>query len=300
MKPDHKKRRSKKRKKGCCKAHEKRRRNGGKALKSRFKAMLKAAEGFLKGHPGYRQIKCALVSRIMVKGYDCSIRGMVEGYNSRPGLSKKAGLGRTPSRSWPHKRMGLIPMDPLDAPVLFTAGKMARRTLIVDSSHHTYSRYVGASDPKKGTYYKLDTVKHHALMTSSGRMVASIVTDGNTGDSPVPALLCAKAPHGRGYLLGDPAYCPTENCRLAVLLGRMPCLLPRKNCSGHGFSAWARMLKWHKEHPGSFYKAYGRRSLVESGFTAVKGHFGHAVRCVTLEMQRRELAITSICRNLFV
>ena len=57
MKPDHKKRRSKRRKKGCCKAHEKRRRNGGKALKSRFKAMLKAAEEFLKGHPGYRQIK---------------------------------------------------------------------------------------------------------------------------------------------------------------------------------------------------------------------------------------------------
>ena len=57
MKPDHEKRRSKRRKKGCCKAHEKRRRNGGKALKSRFKAMLKAAEEFLKGHPGYRQIK---------------------------------------------------------------------------------------------------------------------------------------------------------------------------------------------------------------------------------------------------
>ena len=32
-------------------------------------------------------------------------------------------------------------MDPLDALVLFTAGKMARRTLIVDSSHHTYNRY---------------------------------------------------------------------------------------------------------------------------------------------------------------
>ena len=28
-------------------------------------------------------------------------------------------------------------MDPLDALVLFTAGNMARRTLIVDSSHHT-------------------------------------------------------------------------------------------------------------------------------------------------------------------
>ena len=60
------------------------------------------------------------------------------------------------------------------------------------------------------------------------------------------------------------------------------------------------MLKWHKKHPGSFYKAYGKRNLVESGFSAVKGHFGRVVRCVTLEMQRRELAIMSICRNLFV
>ena len=62
MKPDHKKRRSKKHKKRYCKAHEKKRRNSGKAFKSRFKAMLKAAEEFLKGHPQYRQIKCALVS----------------------------------------------------------------------------------------------------------------------------------------------------------------------------------------------------------------------------------------------
>ena len=62
MKPDHKKRRSKKHKKGYCKAHEKKRRNSGKAFKSRFKAMLKAVEEFLKGHPRYRQIKCALVS----------------------------------------------------------------------------------------------------------------------------------------------------------------------------------------------------------------------------------------------
>ena len=75
-----------------------------------------------------------------MKRYDCSIRGMVEEYNSRPGLSKKVGLGRTPSKSWLHKQMGPIPMDLLDALALFTAGKMARRTLIVDSSHHTYNR----------------------------------------------------------------------------------------------------------------------------------------------------------------
>ena len=106
MKPDHKKRRSKKRKKGYCKAYKKKRKNSDKALKSRFKAMLKAAEEFLKGHPGYRQIKCALASRIMMKRYDRSIRGMVEEYNSRPGLSKKVGLGRTPSKSWLHKQRG--------------------------------------------------------------------------------------------------------------------------------------------------------------------------------------------------
>ena len=41
-------------------------------------------------------------------------------------------------------------------------------------------------------------------MTPSGRIVASVVTDGNTGNSPVLALLCAMAPHGRGYLRHDP------------------------------------------------------------------------------------------------
>ena len=127
MKPDHKKGRSKKHKKGYCKAHERKRRNSGKTFKSRFKVMFKVVEEFLKGYPRYKQIKCTLVSWIMMKRFDCDIREMVEEYNSRHGLPKKVGLGRIPSKSWLHKQMGLIPMDLLDALVLFTAGKMARK-----------------------------------------------------------------------------------------------------------------------------------------------------------------------------
>ena len=57
-------------------------------------------------------------------------------------------------------------------------------------------------------------------------------------------------------------------------------------------SAWAEMVRLWKEHPGRFYKAYKTRSSI------IKGRFAYCVRSVTLEMQKRELAIVSICRNI--
>ena len=62
---------------------------------------------------------------------------------------------------------------------------------------------------------------------------------------------------------------------------------------------WGRMLAWCRDRPGEFYRTYGRRNTIESCFSAVKDRFNSRIRSVTLEMQRREIAIMSICRNLF-
>ena len=154
-------------------------------------------------------------------------------------------------------------------------------------------------DIRCGGFYRKATVKHHALITDSCGMVAVVVTDGNTGDSPAPARLCARAPHGERYLLGDSAYRSRKSCRLAASIGRQPCFRPKKGFAAHGMSEWGRMLAWCRDHPGGFYRTHGRRNTIESCFSAIKDRFNFRVRSVTLEMQRREIAIMSICRNLF-
>ena len=58
------------------------------------------------------------------------------------------------------------------------------------------------------------------------------------------------------------------------------------------------MVRLWREHPGRFYKVYLTRSSIEACFSAIKGRFTYCVRSVTPEMQKRELAIMTICRNI--
>ena len=94
--------------------------------------------------------------------------------------------------------MKRIPVSLLGSLMRFTAGDNARRTLPVGSARYTFNRYVLAEDAKRGEFYRKATVKHHALITDSCMIVAAVVTDGNAGDSPAPARLCTRAPHGEG------------------------------------------------------------------------------------------------------
>ncbi len=195
--------------------------------------------------------------------------------------------------------MKRIPLDLPDSLPRFTAGGDARRTLSADSTRYTFNRYVLVEDAKRGKLYRKATVKHHALITDSCRMAVVVVTDGNAGNSPAPTRLCARAPRGGGgYLLGDSAYCSGESCRLAASIGRQPRFRPKKGFVARGMGEWGRMLARCRDRPGGFYRTYGRRNTVEGRFSAIKDRFNFRVRSVTPEMQRREIAIMSICRNL--
>ncbi len=89
-----------------------------------------------------------------------------------------------------------------------------------------------------------------------------------------------------------------EELRLAASIGRQPCFRPKKYFVARGMSKWGRMLVWCRDHSGGFYRTYGRRNTIESCFSAIKDRFNFRIRSVTLEMQRCEIAILSICRNL--
>ena len=142
-----------------------------------------------------------------------------------------------------------------------------------------------------------DACRRHELASPNGRVLALVVADGAAPGAVVFAELCSGMPEGSCSALGGRAYCSEENCALAVQVGRDPYFEPKKSYRGNGVSARAKMVRLWKEHPGRFYKVYGARSTIGACFPAIKGRFAYCVRSVTPEMQKRELAVVSICRN---
>ena len=316
MKPDNKKRRSKPRRPpGYYGKWERKQIVKARDLKMNIKKIKKRVKKYMKAHPEHGHLTTVVVLGIMMKRYGFSLRRMIGELQHRRGSRKAAGLKRVPSKSWLHKWLHRLPMDLLYDLILFTAGKAAYGTFSVDSTHHQFNRYVlvedagaekranakgrkaGKSGVPKGQKWVANTCKHHALISPDGTVLASMVTDGNTADSTMFERLCAKIPNGSGPALGDSAYCSSANCDAAVAKGRDPYFEPKKNYTGKGTSDWAKMVKFWKEYPGRFYKVYKARTTVEAVFSAIKGQFAYCVRSVTLHMQKRELAIVSICQN---
>ena len=328
MKPDNKKRRKRPRRQdGYFGNWERKRVLKAKKLKREFRKIRTWVDRYLKDHPEYRHLRTVIMLWMMMKRYTLSLRGMIDELYLSRGARKVAGLDWVPSKSWLHKWMHRLPMEMPDDLILFTAGEDAYGSFSVDSSHHRFNRYRLVDHPgderranqrrrtdmteaeRKATRGKTagapsgkrwvrNTCKHHEMASPNGKVLASVVTDGDTSDPTVFAELCSKIPAGRGNSLGDSAYCTEENCALAVQVGRDPYFEPRKNHKGNGMSTWAKMVRLWRDHPGRFYKVYATRSSIKACFSAIKGRFAYCVRSVTLEMQKRELAIVSICRNI--
>ena len=328
MKPDNKKRRKKPRRPdGYFGSWERKRIVKAKKLKREFRKIRAWIERCPECHSEHAHLKPVLVLWVMMKRYGLSIRGMICELHFSRGARRVAGLRRVPSKSWLHKWMRRLPLGMLDGMILFTAGDDIHGSFSVDSSHHRFNRYRLADNPgderrvnrrkradmteaerkaargktagaPSGKRWVNDTCKHHALTSPNGKVISSVVTDGDTADSTAFAELCSKIPEGGGNAMGDSAYCSEENCELAVRTGREPYFEPRKGYRGSGMGSWARMVRSWREHPGRFYKVYKARSGIEACFSAIKGRFAYCVRSVTLEMQKRELAIVSICRNI--
>ena len=298
MKPDNKKRRSKKRRPaGYYGGRELKRIVKAKKLKRNVKKTGKWVGKYMKEHPEHKHLKTVIILGVMMKRYGFLFRRMIAELYFRRGSRKAAGLKDVPPKSWPRKRLKREPVDLLDGLIPFAAGKAAYGPFSADSTHHRFNRYVLADHPK-GKRWVADTCKHHALISLDGKVLASMVTDGDGADTTMFGKLCAKIPQGSGAALGDGAYCSSTNCEAAVAKGRDQYFEPKKNNTGKGTDAWAKMVKLWKEHPGRFYEVYKARATIEAAFSAIKGRFVYCVRSVTIHMQERELAIVSICRNI--
>ena len=293
-----KRRRKEYKKDGYYKDYEERRKNAGKNARIRYKKIRRQVKKFVRKNTEYGNRTRFLMVALVMARYNLSYRGMVEELDWNSMQRRRLGFSRTPSKSCLWWNRNRLPTNLLDELLAFTAGAGASGTLLADSSSYACNRYEWKETAKGGKWVR-STIKHHVLLTLGGCVASSAVTDGSRDDSPMLLKLTGTIPAGSGYLLADSKYCCMENCQEALRIGRLPCMRPPKHHTGGGFSAWARMIRWEKEKPGGFYRKFGMRNLVESGFSSLKNAFRDSIRAGTPRMQVRELALRSIAHNIF-
>ena len=105
-------------------------------------------------------------------------------------------------------------------------------------------------------------------------------------------------PQGKGYLIADSAYIGKKNCQTVRDTGRRPIMRPKSNSRIKGFNALAEMLRFCRDHPGTFYRLVALRNNVESVFSSMKERFGAVVRAVRERAQCTELLSMAICYNM--
>lgn len=168
--------------------------------------------------------------------YNLSVRGIIAELHFSRGSRKVAYLKWAPTESWLHKWVHRLPLEMLDAIILFIAEDDAYGSFSVDSFHHRFNRYQlvdNSSDERRANQRKRtdmteaerktargktagapprkrwgsNTCKHHARTSPNSKVLALVVTNGDTSDSAVFAELCSKIPASSGNALGDRAYC---------------------------------------------------------------------------------------------
>ncbi len=149
-----------------------------------------------------------------------------------------------------------------------------------DSTGFGLRKYKSWSHAKHGEVTGRDFAKLRIVGAIGGRILSFEATPGTSGDSPELARMFGRIPRGGcGIAVLDSAYDSYENCRLIAEGGRVPVIKPTKgNERPRGFSARARMLRWLRDRPDEFWRAYHRRSHAGSLFSAMKERTGSVLR----------------------
>ncbi len=281
-------------------AYEKKRRGEGNKIVTRIKKLKEMIPAVLEG--ASKDETSALLCVLDMVFRNHSYRVHVTYMELHPGTVNAYGLKRIPSKSSLHNMAKALSgrIEQLAGLLLAQAGDDARGTVIGDSSGFSIMNYVDWEDAKKGLVSRREFDKLHVLVAPHGMISACEVTYGRKHDSPVFCDMYGRIPHGDtgGHVLLDAAYLSRKNCRIIADSGREPVICPKKNSVPRGFNPMGKMLRWHRDDPCGFAKAYGQRSLVENTFSVMKERFGAVARARTASMRRLQLVLKCICYNL--
>lgn len=280
------------------KGYERRRKEEGRVKGARIKRLRKLIRGAL--HDADEHDAARIVCLVDMTFRNHSYRVHVVYMNEHAGSVNMYGLKKVPSKSglhdWAKSLAGMV--DAMINLLGAQAAECARGTLLGDSSGFSIMRYEDWEDAKKGIISRREFSKLHILMAPHGMITTCEVTAGRAHDSPVFREMYKRVPRGGGHVILDAAYLAKANCNAIARSGRDPVICPKKNSRPNGYHAMGKMLRWRRDDPEGFGKAYHRRSLVETAFSVIKERFGAVARAKTLAMRKLRLVLKCICYNL--
>jgi transposase len=101
---------------------------------------------------------------------------------------------------------------------------------------------------------------------------------------------------------GDKAYISRKNAQVVTELGAYPAIEPKENAipRSHGSPAYRQLVQEYQEGAEEWKQRhqYGRRNLVETVFSMLKGQFGGGLSSRGYKERRRELLIKIILHNI--
>ena len=249
--------------------------------------------------PGTRDTRVsAILCSIVKSNGNLSYWGLYNHFAKHPEDLELCELKRQYSRSWHHLRISEIDPVVLQWLLPWMAGDEAKGDLLADSSGYSMGLHEDWRNAKYGDISVRQFRKLHIIHTPHGKICAATVTEGHASDSPQLRKMTKFLPHGSGYLIADRAYIGKKNCQAVKDTGRNPIMRLKSNTRAKGFNALSDMVKFSKEHPGTFFRLVGIRNNVESVFSSMKERFGAAVRAVGDRTSSIELLSMAICYNM--
>ena len=131
---------------------------------------------------------------------------------------------------------------------------------------------------------------HLCVGVRSNIVVAAVVRDGNSGDSPEFKGLVRRTADGFEVeeVSADKAYSSRENHEVVGQIGGIAYIPFRKNATARagGSTLWKRAFHYFQLHRPEFDAHYHKRSNAESAIMAIKAKFGETLLQYLLLIRR--------------
>lgn len=189
---------------------------------------------------------------------------------------------------------------------LMIVSEIERGGLAVDSTGKSTNMFEPWSTIRKEDGLQKGYLKLHAVADIDTRAIIDFeITDANVSDIRVFREFLDRLPGSRGgdggrsSVCADAAYLARDVCTAIEDLGYVPLIMPKSNTSKRaaGHPAWRRMVTFALEQYEEFKELYGRRSVIESIFGALKRVYGNGLSMRRPDSQRTEMILQILCHN---
>jgi len=232
-------------------------------------------------------------------------RDFIAYLNFNPYLLDRLGLERTPHFSLVQKAMKRLDTQLLHRMYELLARKRPPpKRIAVDSSGFSHTSggewmSVRFGKTRRRRFHAL----HNVIDTDTFLIHGSRVRVRPGGDAKcMIALVRRVVPSELETVYGDKGYISRKNVQFIVDLGAYAAIEPKKNASpwGRGYPAYGRLTREYRSGPEEWRQAhdYGKRSLVETVFSMMKGRYGGSLSSRGNRQRRRELLIKVVLHNI--